>query len=58
MKMMGQEHRQSLMIISTTGVLFCAKASPLYNALWECPVAVYVFLQTVGVATACWVIGP
>ena len=27
---------QSLMVISSTGVLLYAKVSPLYNVLWEC----------------------
>ena len=32
---------QSLMVISTTGVLLYAEVSLLYNVLWECIVVVY-----------------
>ena len=32
---------QSLMVISTTGIMLYAKVSPLYNVLWECIVVVY-----------------
>ena len=38
---MGLLLGQSLMVISTTGILFYAKVSPLYNVLWECIVVVY-----------------
>ena len=38
---MGLVLGQSLMFISTTGILLYAKASPLYNVLWECIVVVY-----------------
>ena len=33
---------QSLMVISTTGILLYAKVSPLYNVLWEFIVVVYM----------------
>ena len=32
---------QSLMFISTKGILLYAKVYPLYNVLWECIVVVY-----------------
>ena len=32
---------QSLMVISTTGIMLYAKVYPLYNVLWECIVVVY-----------------
>ena len=32
---------QSLMVISTMGILLFAKISSLYNVLWECIVVVY-----------------
>ena len=38
---MGLVLGQSLMVISTTGILLYAKVSPLYNVLWECIVVVY-----------------
>ena len=38
---MGLVLGQSLMIISTVGILLYAKVSPLYNVLWECIVVVY-----------------
>ena len=38
---MGLVLGQSLMLISTTGILLCAKVSPLYNVLWECIVVIY-----------------
>ena len=37
---MGLVLRQSLMVISTTGIMLYAKVSPLYNVLWECIVVV------------------
>ena len=39
---MGLVLGQSLMIISTTGIMLYAKDSPLYNVLWECIVIVYM----------------
>ena len=39
---MGLVLGQSLMVISTTGILLYAKGSPLYNVLWECNVVVYM----------------
>ena len=39
--MMGLVLGQSLMVISTTGILLYAKVSSLYNVLWECIVVVY-----------------
>ena len=39
---MGLVLGQSLMVISTTGILLYAKVSPLYNVLWECIVVVYM----------------
>ena len=33
---MGLVLGQSLMVISTMGILLYAKVSPLYNVLWEC----------------------
>ena len=33
---------QSLMVISTMGILLYAKVSPLYNVLWECNIVVYM----------------
>ena len=41
MLLMGLVLGQSLMIISTTGILLYAKVSLLYNVLWECIVVVY-----------------
>ena len=38
---MGLVLGQSLMVISATGILLYAKASLLYNVLWECIVVVY-----------------
>ena len=38
---MGLVLEQSLMFISTTGILLYAKVCPLYNILWECIVVVY-----------------
>ena len=38
---MGLVLGQSLMVISTTGIMLYAKVSPLYNVLWECIVVVY-----------------
>ena len=38
---MGIVLGQSLMVISTMGVLLYAKVSPLYNVLWECIAVVY-----------------
>ena len=38
---MGLVLGQSLMVISTMGILLYAKLSPLYNVLWECIVVVY-----------------
>ena len=38
---MGLVLAQSLMAISTIGMLLYAKVSPLYNVLWECIVVVY-----------------
>ena len=38
---MGLVLGQSLMVISTMGILLYAKVSPLYNVLWECIVVVY-----------------
>ena len=39
--LMGLVLGQSLMVISTMGILLYAKVSPLYNVLWECIVVVY-----------------
>ena len=39
---MGLVLGQSLMVISTTGILLYAKVSPLYNVLWECIIVVYM----------------
>ena len=39
---MGLVLGQSLMFISTTGILLYAKVSPFYNVLWECIVVVYM----------------
>ena len=36
---------QSLMVISTTGILLYAKVSPLYSVLWECIVVIYTKLR-------------
>ena len=33
---------QNLMVISTKGILLCAKVSPLYNVLCECIGVVYM----------------
>ena len=33
---------QSLMVISTMGIVLYANVSPLYNVLWECIVVVYM----------------
>ena len=41
MLVMGLVLAQSLMAISTTGMLLYAKVSLLYNVLWECIVVVY-----------------
>ena len=41
MLVMGLVLEQSLMAISTTGMLLSAKVSLLYNVLWECIVVVY-----------------
>ena len=38
---MGLVLGQSLMFISTMGILLYPKACPLYNVLWECIVVVY-----------------
>ena len=38
---MGLVLGQSLMFISTTGILLYVKVYPLYNVLWECIVVVY-----------------
>ena len=35
---------QSLMVISTTGILLYAKVSPIYNVLRECIVVVYMYI--------------
>ena len=40
---MGLVLGQSLMVISTTGIMLYAKVSPLYNVLWECIVVVYTY---------------
>ena len=37
---MGLVLGQSLMVISTTGIMLYAKVSPLCNVLWECIVVV------------------
>ena len=39
---MGLVLGQSLMVISTTGILLYAKIFPLYSVLWECIVVVYM----------------
>ena len=39
---MGLVLGQSLMVISTTGIMLYAKVSPLYNVLWESFVVVYM----------------
>ena len=41
MKAMGLVLGQSLMVISTTGIMFYAKVSPLYNVFRNCIVVVY-----------------
>ena len=41
MLVMGLVLGQSLMVISTMGILLYVKVSPLYNVLWECIVVVY-----------------
>ena len=41
MLVMGFLVGQSLMVISTTGILLYAKVSLLYNVLWECIYVVY-----------------
>ena len=41
MLVMGLVLGQSLMAVSTTGMLLYAKVSLLYNVLWECIVFVY-----------------
>ena len=38
---MGLVLGQSLMVISTAGILLYAKVCPLYNVLWECIVVFY-----------------
>ena len=38
---MGLVLGQSLMVISTMGILLYAKVSPLYTVLWECIIVVY-----------------
>ena len=38
---MGLVFGQSLMVISTMGIMLYAKVSPIYNVLWECIVFVY-----------------
>ena len=38
---MGLVLGQSLMVISTMGIVLYAKVSPLYKVLWECIVVVY-----------------
>ena len=38
---MGLVLGQSLIVISTTGILLFAKVCPLYNVLWECIFVVY-----------------
>ena len=45
MLVMGLVLGQSLMVISTTGILLYAKVSLLYNVLWECIVVVYKHLD-------------
>ena len=42
MLVMGLVLAQSLMAISTTGMLLYAKVSLLFNVLWECIVVVYI----------------
>ena len=39
--LMGLVLGQSLIVISTTGIMLYAKVSPLYNILWECIVVAY-----------------
>ena len=39
---MGLVFGQSLMFISTTGILLYAKECPIYYVLWECIVVVYM----------------
>ena len=39
---MGLVLGQSLMVLSTTGIVLYAKVSPLYNVLWERIVVVYM----------------
>ena len=39
---MGLVLGQSLMFISTMGILLYAKVCPFYNVLWECIVVVYM----------------
>ena len=41
---MGLVLGQTLMVISTTGILLYAKVSPLYNVLWECIVVAYTYI--------------
>ena len=41
MLVMGLVLGQSVMVISTTGILLYAKVSLIYNVLWECIVVVY-----------------
>ena len=41
MLVMGLVLGQSVMAISTTGMLLYAKVSILYNVLWKCFVVVY-----------------
>ena len=40
---MGLVFGQSLMVISSMGILLYAKISPHYNVLWECIVVVYTY---------------
>ena len=42
---MGLVLGQSLMVISTTGILLYAKVSLFYNLLWECIVIVYKYFD-------------
>ena len=42
MLVMGLVLGLSFMVISITDILLYAKASPLYNILWECIVVVYM----------------
>ena len=41
MVVMGLVLGQSLMVISTTGILLYAKVCHFYNVFWECNVVVY-----------------